>query len=297
MESGGEIVKAESGHGRGVFDAIKRINQHGKEYWSARELGAGLGYRDWRNFRKTIDKAVTSCRASGNEPEHHFVDVTNPKTTGKGAVQSVEDVNLSRFACYLIAQNGQPSKPQIAAAQKYFAIQTRRQELSDEYAADLERLEMREHTSEAFKALSGAARQSGVQSNMFGVFHDEGYKGLYGGRGNEAIKQIKGIPAAENLMDRMGTTELAANSFRLTQARDKLNETGCHDQARAIQINREVGREVRAAIANIGGKMPENLPAEVHIKQVKKKLKNAPRKLRLEAPDAAGLTGLTIDDI
>jgi DNA-damage-inducible protein D len=297
VESEGELARVESVSGSGVFDAIKRVNQHGKEYWSARELGAGLGYRDWRNFRKTIDKAVNSCRASGNEPEHHFVDVTNPKTTGKGAVQSVEDVDLSRFACYLIAQNGQPSKPQIAAAQKYFAIQTRRQELSDEYAADLERVGLRERTSQAFKELSGAARQSGVQNHMFGVFHDEGYKGLYGGRGRDAIKQIKGIPAADELMDRMGATELAANSFRLTQARDKLNESGCHDQARAIKINREVGAEVRTAIKNIGGKMPEDLAPEVHIKQVKKKIKNAPRKLRLEAPDAAGLTGLTIDDI
>lgn len=130
---------------------------------------------------------------------------------------------------------------------------------------------------------------------MFGVFHDEGYRGLYGGRGAAEIKHRKRIPQAENLMDRMGTTELAANSFRMTQTRDKL--AGCRGQSRAIEIHREVGGRVREAIEDIGGKMPEDLEPEVHIKQVKKKIKNAPKKVMLQGPDAAGLTGLTIDDI
>src|SRR6266508_4378743 len=204
------------------FEELKKVNEHGAEYWSARELQPLLGYTQWRRFEDAIKRAVTSCKQSGNEPEHHFAGAGKPITGGKGAVQIVDDYNLSRFACYLIAQNGDPRKPEIAEAQKYFAIQARRQEISDALAADMERLEIRKQTSEEFKALSGAAREAGVQDRMFGIFHDAGYKGLYGGLGNDAIKQRKGVPKKENLMDRMDTTEFAANQFRMTQTRDKL---------------------------------------------------------------------------
>lgn len=148
---------------------------------------------------------------------------------------------------------------------------------------------MRRQASQEFKALSGAAREAGVQSKMFGVFHDAGYKGLYGGLGNEAIKTRKRIPAKENLMDRMGTTELAANQFRMTQTRDKLARERVHDQQQAIQTHEQVGKEVRVAIQRIGGVMPENLPPEEHIKQVEKRLKSSPAKLRLESKEAKGL--------
>ena len=179
------------------FEQSKSINEHGAEYWSARDLQPLLGYNHWRSFEKAIAKAITSCQQSGNEPDHHFAQ-RKPIVGGKGAVQEVADFQLSRFACYLVAQNGDPRKPEIALAQKYFAIQTRRQELSDARQRDLERLELRKQTTEEFKALSGAARNAGVHSTMFGVFHDAGYKGLYGGLGGDQIKTHKDIAASDN---------------------------------------------------------------------------------------------------
>jgi DNA-damage-inducible protein D len=203
------------------FESLKKLNQHGIEYWSARELQPCLGYSQWRYFENAIQKAIESCRQSENNPDYHFAGARKPIQGGKGATQIVDDYHLSRFACYLIAQNGDPRKPEIAHAQKYFAIQTRRQEISDQITADLERLEIRKQATEEFKALSGAAREAGVQNKMFGIFHDAGYKGLYGGLGVDAIKARKGISPKEQLMDRMDTTELAANLFRMTQTKAK----------------------------------------------------------------------------
>lgn len=273
------------------FEALKRLNEHGAEFWSARELQSLLGYSQWRRFEEAINRAMISCGQSGNIPDYHFAGAGKMIETGKGAVREIADFHLSRFACYLIAQNGDPRKPEIAVAQKYFAIQARRQELSDALAADLERLEIRKQTSEEFKALSGAARDAGVQDRMFGVFHDAGYKGLYGGLGNESIKQRKGIPKKENLMDRMDTTELAANQFRMTQTRDKLARTQVKSQQQAIQTHEAVGREVREAIKRIGGTMPENIPPAEHINEVEKRIKSTPPLMELEEKDAKGLIG------
>lgn len=273
------------------FEGLRQTNEYGAEYWSARDLQALLGYSQWRRFEQAIERAVNSCLESGNPAEHHFAGAGKPIPGGKGAVQVVDDFHLSRFACYLIAQNGDPRKPQIAQAQQYFAVQTRRQELSDQAAADLERLELRKQTSEEFKALSSAAQQAGVQSRMFGVFHDAGYKGLYNGLGNEAIKVQKGIPTKENLMDRMNATELAANQFRMTQTRDKLARDGISNQGQAIKTHEEVGKEVRDAIQRIGGTLPEHIAPAEHIKEVEKRLKTVKPKLALEAKDAKGLLG------
>jgi DNA-damage-inducible protein D len=273
------------------FENLKKTNDYGSEYWSARELQPLLGYTQWRRFENAIKKAVTSCEQSGNDPGHHFAGAGKPIAGGKGAVQIVPDFQLSRFACYLIAQNGDPRKLEIAEAQKYFAIQTRRQELSDQAIADLERLELRKQSSEEFKALSGAVRMAGVQSRMFGIFHDAGYKGLYGGLGVDAIKARKRIPEKEQLMDRMDTTELAANQFRMTQARDKLTRQQVHNQEQAIETHKHVGQEVREAIKRIGGTLPENLPPVEHIKQVEKRIKQAKPKLKLEGRAAKGLSG------
>jgi DNA-damage-inducible protein D len=273
------------------FEDLKQSNEHNAEYWNARDLQPLLGYSQWRRFEDAIKRAITSCKQSGNNSAHHFAGAGKPITGGKGAVQLAQDYQLSRFACYLIVQNGDPRKPEIAQAQKYFAVQARKQELSEQLAADQERLELRKQTSEEFKMLSGAARQAGVQDKMFGVFHDAGYKGLYGGLGGEAIKTKKNIPPKEQLLDRMNSTELAANQFRMTQTRDKLARDNIASQQQAIRTHEQVGKEVRAAIERIGGTLPERIPPAEHIKEVEKRIKNAVPKMELDEKDAGGLLG------
>ena len=267
------------------FESLKKFNKHGIEYWSARDLQPLLGYAKWQRFENALKKAIESCKMSGNNPDHHFTGAGKQIEFGKGATQMVEDYHLSRFACYLIAQNGDPRKPEIAQAQKYFAIQTRRQEISDQMAADLERLETRQQMTVEFKALSGAAREAGVQDKMFGIFHDAGYKGLYGGLGVDAIKARKGISPKENLMDRMDTTELIANQFRMSQTREKLKRENIQNPRDAIETHEAVGKEVRAVIAKIGGTPPENIPPAEPIKNVEKRIKKAKPKLLLSDQD------------
>ncbi|OGT04244.1 MAG: DNA damage-inducible protein D [Gallionellales bacterium RIFCSPLOWO2_02_60_31] len=273
------------------FEQLKQSNDHGAEFWSARDLQPLLGYTQWRRFEDAVKRALTSCEQSGNKPGHHFAGAGKMIGVGKGGAREVDDYQLSRFACYLIAQNGDPRKPEIAQAQKYFAIQARKQELSEQLAADQERLELRKQTSEEFKMLSGAARQAGVQDRMFGVFHDAGYKGLYGGLRGDAIKARKNIPTKEQLLDRMNATELAANQFRMTQTRDKLARENTNNQQQAIRTHEEVGKEVRAAIERIGGTLPEQIPPAEHIKEVEKRIKNAVPKMELGEKDAGGLLG------
>ena len=278
------------------FEALKNVNGHGAEFWSARDLQQILGYAQWRRFENTIKKAMESCEQSGNKTGHHFANVGKMVDIGSGSIRELDDFHLSRFACYLIAQNGDPRKPAIANAQKYFAVQARRQELSEQAAADMERLELRKQASEEFKQLSGAARQSGVANRMFGVFHDAGYKGMYGGKGKDAIKRHKSVPNKENLMDRMNATELAANQFRMTQAREKLAREKIRTQQKAIDTHESVGKEVRDAIRKIGGTLPENIPPDEHIKTVEKRLKDSTPKLDLEEKDASGLLGEVSED-
>jgi DNA-damage-inducible protein D len=272
------------------FESLKQTNEHNAEYWRARDLQPLLGYAQWRRFEQAIDRAKASCETSGNNPENHFAGAGKMVGLGSGSQRPIDEYHLSRFACYLIAQNGDPRKPEIAHAQQYFAIQTRRQELSDQAAADVERLGLRKQTAEEFKALSGAAQDAGVQSKMFGVFHDAGYKGLYGGLGRDAIKHRKTIADKDNLLDRMNATELAANQFRMTQTRDKLAR-GVNSQAHAIQAHEQVGKEVRDAIKRIGGTLPENIPPAEHIKDVEKRMKQTIPKLTLDEREAGGLLG------
>lgn len=268
------------------FESLKKLNQHGIEYWSARDLQPCLGYSKWHGFEPAIKKAMKSCKQSGNNPQNHFTSACKMVEIGSHTKREVNDYYLSRFACYLIAQNGDSRKPEIAQAQKYFAIQTRRQEISDQMAADLERLETRQQTSVEFKALSSAARNAGVQDKMFGIFHDAGYKGLYGGLGVDAIKAHKGILPKENLMDRMDTTELIANQFRMSQTREKLKRENIKNQRDAMETHEMVGKKVRSAIEEIGGTLPENITPAEPIKKVEKRLKASKSLLTLDHKDA-----------
>ena len=277
--------------GNDSFEALKKLNEYSAEFWSARDLQPLLGYAQWRRFEDAIKRAMISCEQSGNSPQNHFANAGKMVELGSGSEREVNDYHLSRFACYLIAQNGDPRKTEIALAQQYFAIQTRKQELSLQLVSDQERLELRKQTSEQFKALSGAARQAGVQNKMFGIFHDAGYKGLYGGLGSEAIKTKKGIAQKEQLLDRMNATELAANQFRMTQTRDKLAQQNVGNQQHAIQTHEQVGKEVRAAIERIGGTLPEKIAPAEHIKEVEKRIKSATPQMQLADKDAGGLMG------
>ena len=171
-----DITNSELGN---PFEEIKEINEFGAEYWSARDLMPLFGYEEWRNFNRAIKKSIVSCGESGNDQDNHFVVTNKMVEIGSGAKRKSADYSLSRFACYLIAQNGNPQKTQIARAQGYFAIQARRQELSEQALKDRERIDYRDQCSVEFNALSGVAKGCGVQNQMFGVFHDAGYKGMY----------------------------------------------------------------------------------------------------------------------
>lgn len=244
------------------FESIKQLNQYSIEYWSARELTPLLGYDQWRRFEDAIKRAMIACRQVGQSTDDHFAGAGKIVKLGAGSKREVKDYLLSRFACYLIAQNGDPRKPEIAAAQTYFAKSTRENELRQLWEEQQKRLELRERVDENNLDLATAAYSAGVLSRNFGLFQNAGYEGLYGGLGVEEIKEKKGIAPKENILDRMGSSELAANDFRITQTRDKLLREEIIGQSRAIETHRGVGQTVRNAIEEIGGLMPENLPPE-----------------------------------
>lgn len=250
-----------------ALDAAKHISKNGGEYWLGREIQPILGYDKWDNFKNVAEKARQACKSAGVETKYHFLDTGKMITAGKGAQLQREDIYLTRYACYLIAMNGDSSKPEIGSAQTYFAIQTRRQELSDLSLNDQNRLELRERVKEAVKHLNSAAARSGVLNYAF--FHDAGYRGLYG-MGLKAIKARKGIPERDDLMDCVGREELAANEFRFTQTEGRLKRESIKGADRAEQVHNEVGRKVRDAIRSIGGTLPENLQKEPSIKKLSK---------------------------
>lgn len=258
-----------------TFEQIKQVNQFGQEYWSARLLGKILEYAEYRNFLPVIEKAKEACQNSGQPISDHFVEMHEMIELGKGGKRKVDSYGLSRYACYLIVQNGDPSKPVIANGQTYFALQTRRQELADDKAfqqlkENEKRLFLRNELKAHNKQLVETAQQAGVETNLdFAVFQNHGYRGLYGGLEAKDIHARKRLKKGQMILDHMGSTELAANLFRATQAEEKLRRDGIKGKTNANRTHFEVGAKVRKTIEDLGGTMPENLPTpDTSVKQL-----------------------------
>jgi DNA-damage-inducible protein D len=249
-----------------TFEELKQINNDGMEFWSSRQLARVLDYTEYRNFQPVIEKAKNACSNSGQQVEDHFVDIHEMVQIGSGARREMPTVALSRYACYLIVQNADPSKPIIANGQTYFAIQTRRQELADDEVfqrlkEDEKRLFLRNELREHNKQLVEAAQHAGVETTLdFAIFQNHGYKGLYGGLDAKGIHQHKGLKKSQKILDHMGSTELAANLFRATQTEEKLRRENIQGKSKANRTHYEVGAKVRQTIKELGGTMPEDLP-------------------------------------
>lgn len=244
-----------------TFEEIKHIDENGGEYWYARELMSILEYSNWQNFQKTIDKAIISCKNSNISELEHFTDVSKTIKMPKGAEKEVIDYKLSRYACYLIAQNGDSRKKVIALAQTYFAVQTRKQELTErEYSLlseDEKRFYQRDLTRKGNYSLNQVAKNAGVKN--FDRFHNSGYRGLYNGETADDIAKRKGLRYREDILDNMGSVELATNLFRITQTESKLKKDNIKGEEKANETHFEVGRAIRNTIKEIGGIMPEDL--------------------------------------
>ena len=261
-----------------LFENIKHINEYRQEFWTARELSKALEYQDYRNFLLVVDKAMEACKNSSQNTSDHFVDVTDMVRIGSGAEREISDYHLSRYACYLIVQNGDPRKEVVAQGQTYFAIQTRRQELADGYnqlSEDEKRLSIRSEMTTHNKSLAEAAQMAGVDTPKdYAIFQNKGYQGLYGGLVAQDIKERKGLKKSQQILDHMGSTELAANLFRATQTDDKLRRENIKGKEKANTAHFEVGKKVRQTISELGGTMPENLPnPDKSIQQIEREQK------------------------
>lgn len=250
------------------FEAIKKINEDGVEYWEARGLMPLFGYKNWRDFENTINKAKIACENSDQIIKHHFEYVLKmikiAKNTEKEALRKINDYRFSRYACYLVAQNGDSRKQEIAMAQTYFAIKTRKQEITEQFNEDQKRLYIRKEVKT--QKLFETAQNAGVSN--FGKFNNYGYLGLYKLTAQD-IKKKKGI-GKDNILDRAGSTELAANLFRITQTDGKLDKENIRSEEGANAAHYDVGQKVRKTIKEIGGTMPEKLKSEKHIKEIEK---------------------------
>ena len=264
-----------------LFESIRHVNKYGQEFWYARDLQIALEYTEWRNFCKVIEKAKEACRGSNNAVSDHFVDVN--KIVNAGATsKDIGDIQLSRYACYLFVQNGDPRKKVIALGQTYFAVKTRQQELIENYenlSEDQKRIAIRQEMKEHNKMLVAAAKDAGVETTLdYAIFQNYGYMGLYGGLKASDIKERKGLKKSQDILDYMGYEELAANLFRATQTEAKLRRENIQGKQEANKTHFEVGKKVRDTIKDLGGTMPEDLPTpEKSIQQLareqKKKLK------------------------
>jgi DNA-damage-inducible protein D len=264
------------------FDSIKQTNPYGEEYWSARDLAPKLGYNKWERFDVAIQKAIIACQQTGNIVQDHFPTSWKVITAGKGAKHQVKDYFLSRFACYLVAQNGDPRKPEIATAQVYFAVSTRAHEIHQLRIEQEERLETRLKVSESFKTLANAAAGAGVLSENFGIFVDAGYMGLHHHTRDE-LKLLKGIPENEEYLDNIGRPELSAVDFKNVQTEEKLRRDQVRDEDVAIDTHHFVGDQVRKALEAIHAPMPETLPPAPSIRKMVEERRRATKKRKLKA--------------
>ncbi len=246
------------------FEAIKHTREDGSEYWSGRDLARILQYDNYRNFQKVVEKAKIACKQSSQAISDHIVDVNDMITVGKGARRKLSDMHLSRYFCYLIVQNADPEKPIVALGQTYFAVQTRRQEIEDELRAlpeNQQRLVRREQMAILNKQLADAAQRAGVvQPFDFAIFQDHGYAGLYGGLSARAIHARKQLPSGEEILDWMNSDELAANAFRASLTRQKIDREAITSKDDANEAHHEMGALVRKTIQDAGATLPEDMP-------------------------------------
>lgn len=264
-----------------AFEACAHTNDAGNEFWFARDLQKLFEYAKWENFERVLKNAMIACVQSDQDVPSHWLPDLRKSISGKGKEEDILDYQMSRYACYLTAQNADARKRPVAFAQTYFAIQTRRQEISDKAAAvaipmseDEKRIYLRNQIKEHNRHLSSAAKAAGVVTPQeFSIFHSHGYQGLYGKTVGQ-IRRYKGIENSADILDRMGSTELAANFFRVTQTEEKLRKEGIKGKDRAYRTHFEVGRQVRDAMLKISGIAPEDLPAVDHIMNANKRLKS-----------------------
>lgn len=259
-----------------IFEKIKRLDDEKKEYWSSRELAKVLEYVDYRNFLSVIDKAKISCENSGEVIHNHFVDANEMVPIGSGAEKPTDTIYLSRYASYLIVQNSDPTKVIVAKGQTYFAIQTKRQENTDNLIEDNKRVFLREEMKKHNKSLMKTASSVGVES--YAIFQNAGYRGLYGGLMTQDIHKRKGLNKNQKILDHMNSEELAANLFRATQTEAKIKRENIQGEGEASLTHHYVGQKVRNTIRNLGGTMPENLPAVDGVGKAKTRLKKETKK-------------------
>jgi len=250
------------------LERLKQLTTDGVEFWTARDLQEPLGYDTWRRFADVIERAIKACESAAVEPRRHFAAFGKMVGIGSGAIRETDDWYLTRYACYLVAMNGDPVKEKVAFAQTYFAVQTHRQEQADRLIEIDRRKDLRGRVKDANKGLTSAAKNAGVQ--RFAIFHDAGYKALYGGIGKAEIQLRKGIPTRDDLLDCVGSTELAANYFRITQTEEKLRKDRIDGERLATNVHATVGSEVRRTMQHISGIAPEDLPAAPSLKRLPK---------------------------
>ena len=256
-----------------TFEDIKHIDENGIEFWYARELMKVLTYKDWRYFDAVIEKAKIACQNSELTDIDHFVVDNKMVEIGSGAKREQKDYKLTRYACYLIAQNANPRLKIVALAQTYFAVQTRKQEITEkEYSMlteDEKRFYQRNLSKKGIYSLNQAAKNAGVKN--FDKFHNSGYKGLYNGETADDIAKRKGLRYREDILDNMGSEELAANLFRITQTESKLKRDNISTEKDANKTHYNIGKNIREVIAKNGGTMPEELPTpKKSLKQLEK---------------------------